>query len=138
MDEQGERAGAAQGQPGHRNPRLDEAPLDTADGRLVHSFAYNNLGTACQDAGRLEQALQHLSSAMALNRHCYLAIRNRANVHMHLAESLTTAEQSSLLPPQHETAGNFFAKAMEQDWHLPIVFKAGGDDGAISSQGTTP
>jgi len=107
---------------------LDEAPMNTVDGRLVHSYAYNNLGAACQDAGRLEQSLQHLSSAMALNRNCYLAIRNRANVHMHMAESLATAEQGSLLPPQHETAGSFYAKAMEQDWHLPTVFGAGGGD----------
>jgi len=28
VDARGERAGAAQGQPGHRNPRLDEAPLE--------------------------------------------------------------------------------------------------------------
>ena len=104
---------------------LDEASLETVDGRLVHSFACNNLGAACQDAGRLEQSLQHLSSAVALNRNCYLAIRNRANVHMHLAENLATAENPALLPPQHETALGFYSKAMEQDWHLPTVFQAG-------------
>jgi len=30
VDAQGERAGAAQGQPGHRNPRLNEASLEGA------------------------------------------------------------------------------------------------------------
>ena len=79
---------------------LDEAGLDTVDGRLVHSFAYNNLGAACQDAGRLEQSLQHLQSAVSLNKNCYLAIRNRANVHMHLATNLQKTAQPSLLPPQ--------------------------------------
>jgi len=104
---------------------VDEAPLDSVDGRLIHSFACNNLGAACQDAGRLEQALQHLGAAVALNRNCYLAIRNRAAVHMHLAENLANAENPALLPPQHETALGFYAKAMEQDWHLPTVFPAG-------------
>ena len=92
---------------------LDEAGLDTVDGRLVHSFAYNNLGAACQDAGRLEQSLQHLQSAVSLNKNCYLAIRNRANVHMHLATNLQKTAQPSLLPPQHETAWGLYAKAME-------------------------
>ena len=27
---------------------LDEAPLDTADGRLIHSYALNNLGAVSQ------------------------------------------------------------------------------------------
>ena len=108
---------------------LDEAGLDTVDGRLVHSFAYNNLGAACQDAGRLEQSLQHLQSAVSLNKNCYLAIRNRANVHMHLATNLQKTAQPSLLPPQHETALGLYAKAMENDWHLPIVFQAGEPDG---------
>ena len=61
---------------------LDEAPLDTPDGRLVHSFALSNLGAVSQDDLRLEQALQHLSAAVALNPKCALALKNRANVHM--------------------------------------------------------
>jgi len=107
---------------------LDEAPVDTKDGRLIASYAYNNLGGACQDAGRLEQAQQHFGSASALNRQCYLAIRNRANVHLQLAEQLASAGQPSLLPPQHETAHALYAKAMEQDWHLPVVFEAGSGE----------
>ena len=72
--------------------------------------------------------MQHLGSAVALNRNCYLAIRNRGNVHMHRANQLATAEAPSLLPPQHETALGYYAKAMEQDWHLPVVFGAGTAD----------
>ena len=47
---------------------IDEAVLGTHDGRLLHSFACNNLGAAAQDEGRLEQALQHLGSAVAAVR----------------------------------------------------------------------
>ena len=42
---------------------------------------------------------------------------------MHLAENLQRTEQAGLLPPQHELALGFYAKAMEQDWHLPVCFK---------------
>ena len=106
---------------------LDEAELQTPDGRLLFSYACNNLGAACQDAGRLDEALQHLGSAVYGNARCYLAIRNRANVHMHMAEALTSSGQPSLLPPQHELALGFYAKAMEEDWHLPVVFKTGSE-----------
>ena len=104
---------------------LDECDLKTPTGRLIHSYACNNLGAASQDALRLDQALQHLGSAIYGNARCYLAIRNRANVHIHIAERLETAGQPSLLPPQHELALTQYAKAMEEDWHLPVVFKAG-------------
>jgi tetratricopeptide (TPR) repeat protein len=106
---------------------LDEIDLKTPDGRLIHSFACNNLGAASQDDGRLDQALQHLGAAMYGNPRCYLAIRNRANVHMHVAEQLETTGQPSLLPPQHELALSFFAKAAEDDWHLPVVFSTGNE-----------
>ena len=78
--------------------------------------------------GRLEQALQHLGSAVYGNARCYLAIRNRANVHMHLAEQLSGSGQPSLLPPQHELALSFYAKAMEEDWHVPVIFLANDTD----------
>ena len=104
---------------------IDEIDLKSPDGRLLHSFACNNLGAACQDDNRLEQALQHLGSAAYGNARCYLAIRNRANVHMHLAEQLATTGQPSLLPPQHELALSFFSKAAEEDWHLPTAFRVG-------------
>ena len=43
---------------------------------------------------------------------------------MHLASELATAQHPALLPPQHETALNFYHKTMETDWHLPTVFTA--------------
>jgi tetratricopeptide (TPR) repeat protein len=104
---------------------LDEAKLDSQDGRIIHSYATNNLGAAAHDEGKLEQAMQHLGSAVALNARCYLAIRNRANLHMHLAHNLHTADNPALLPPQHELAHGLYGKAMEEDWHLPIAFRAG-------------
>ena len=104
---------------------LDESGLDAASTRIIHSYALNNLGAASQDDGRLEQAQQHLGDAVALNPKCYLAIRNRANLHLHVREGLAAAEQPSLLPPQDELALGYYAKAMEVDWHLPVAFAAG-------------
>jgi len=103
---------------------LDEAPpVRSADGRMLHSFALNNLGAACQDDGREEQALQHFTSAVALNPRCNLAIKNRANLHLAQAEALQRcADVPALVPPQHELAHGLYAKSLEQDWHLPVIF----------------
>ena len=108
---------------------LDEAPpVRTADGRLLHSFALNNLGAACQDDGRTEQALQYFASAVALNPRCNLALKNRANLHLSHAEGLQrSAEVPALVPPQHELAHGFYGKSLEQDWHLPVVFPVAND-----------
>ena len=104
---------------------LDEAAaqLSTHTGRLLFSFASNNLGAADQDLGRLEHAIQSLGEAVSVNPRCHLAIRNRANLHMQLAEQLASSEQPSLLPPQHELALGFYSKAFEEDHHLPVVFR---------------
>lgn len=104
---------------------LDEAALDKTATRIVHSYALNNLGAASQDDGRLEQSQQHLGDAVALNAQCYLAIRNRANLHLQVREGLAATEQPALLPPQDELALGYYAKAMEVDWHLPVAFAAG-------------
>lgn len=101
---------------------LDRCPLNTPPGRLLHSYVLNNLGAACQDQGRVEECLQHLSAAVSLNPRCYLALRNRANVHLQTAQRMARAEQPSLLPPQHELALGYYSKAMEVDWHLPVIF----------------
>ena len=45
---------------------LDAAGLDTPEGRLVHSYALNNLGAACQDDGRVEQARGFALAASAM------------------------------------------------------------------------
>ena len=105
---------------------LDEASaqLGTHQGRLLFSYAANNLGAADQDIGRLEHAMQSLGEAMSVNPKCFLAIRNRGNLHMQMAEQLAASEQPSLLPPQHELALGFYAKSAEVDHHLPVIFKA--------------
>ena len=90
---------------------------------MLHSFALNNMGAASQDDGRMEQALQHFGAAVALNSRCNLAIKNRANLHLSQAEALQRgAAVPALLPPQHELALGLYAKSLEQDWHLPVVF----------------
>jgi len=124
---------------------LDEAPpVRSPDGRMLHSFALNNLGAACHDAGREAQALQHLASAVALNPRCNLAIKNRANLHLAQAEGLQrTADVPALVPPQHELALGMYAKSVEQDWHLPTVFPLANDvlmrvEARITSQREEP
>ena len=109
---------------------IDAAPLHTSEGRLIHSCALNNLGAACQDDLRNEQALQHFSSAIALNPKCNLAIKNRANLHLAHAEDLQhSADVPALVPPQHELAHSLYHKSMMHDWHLPVVFSV--DNGVL-------
>lgn len=103
---------------------LDEASLSTPDGRIIHSYALNNLGAVCQDDLRFEQALQYLSSAVALNPKAHIALRNRANLHLAYSEELRAAEATTLVPPQYELALGLYAASMEQDWQLPVVFEA--------------
>lgn len=103
---------------------LDEASLKSDRGRIIHAYALNNLGAVCQDDLRMEQALQHLSSAIALNPKAHLALRNRANLHLAYSEELRLAEAPDLVPPQYELALGLFAGSMEVDWHLPVVFEA--------------
>jgi tetratricopeptide (TPR) repeat protein len=103
---------------------MDEAPpVRSPDGRLLHSCALNNLGAACQDDGRMEQALQYFASAVALNPRCNLSLKNRANLHLTHAEALQrSANVPALVPPQHELSYGYYGKSLEQDWHLPVVF----------------
>ena len=103
---------------------MDEAPpVRSPDGRLLHSCALNNLGAACQDDGRMEQALQYFASAVALNPRCNLALKNRANLHLTHAEALQrSANVPALVPPQHELSYGYYGQSLEQDWHLPVVF----------------
>jgi len=123
---------------------LDAALLDTPDGRLVHSYALNNLGAACQDDGRIEQALQHFSSAVALNPDCHLALKNRGNLHLAYSEQLQrNGDTPTLVPPQHELAFGQLSKAMERDWHIPVVFAVANDvlvrvDSCITSSQEEP
>jgi len=123
---------------------LDAAGLDTPEGRLVHSYALNNLGAACQDDGRVEQALQHFSSAVALNPKCHLALKNRGNLHLAYSERLAAnGDTPALVPPQHELALGQLVKAMEQDWQLPVVFAIANDvlvrvDTCITSSNEEP
>ena len=51
----------------------------------------------CEDEGKLEQALQHYSSAIALNPECHLAIKNRADVRMAYANRLKEADALALI-----------------------------------------
>ena len=123
---------------------LDELPLDTLDARRMHSYALNNLGAAEEDEGRTEQALQHFAAAVALNPQCNLALKNRANLHLTRAEALQrSGDVPALVPPQHELAMGLYAKSMEQDWHLPVVFHVDHDvlvrlDTCITSQNEEP
>ena len=80
----------------------------------------HDLGAVSQDDLRLDQALQHLSTAASLNPKNHLALKNRANVHMAYADELATAKAPSLLPPQHELALGLYAKSMEQDWWVHL------------------
>ena len=109
---------------------LDLAPpagaTASAGSRLLHSYALNNLGAVCEDEGKLEQALQHYSSAIALNPECHLAIKNRADVRMAYANRLKEADALALVPPQNEMGYNDFMASMDRDWHLPTTFRAGG------------
>ena len=41
------------------------------------------------------------------------------------ARQLATADVSALVPPQHEMGYNAFARSMDIDWHLPLVFVVG-------------
>ena len=86
----------------------------------------DSLGAVCEDEGKLEQALQHYSSAIALNPECHLAIKNRADVRMAYANRLKEADALALVPPQNEMGYNDFMASMDRDWHLPTTFRAGG------------
>ena len=102
---------------------LDEAPdALSSEGKLLHSFVLNNLGAACQDDARLDQALHNFTSAFELNEQCTLAIKNRANLHLARAEQLQREDAPALVPPQHELAYGLYIKSMEQDWQLPVIF----------------
>jgi len=93
--------------------------------KLLHACALNNLGAVCKDGGRLEQALQHLSAALALFPRSHLALKNLAEVHMVYARQLGAADLAALVPPQHEMANNAYGRTLECDWHLPLVFCVG-------------
>tara|TARA_B110001452_G_scaffold239550_1_gene220651 strand:- start:352 stop:1536 length:1185 start_codon:yes stop_codon:yes gene_type:complete len=99
--------------------------------RLLHACALNNLGAVCKDGGKLEQARQHFSSALALFPRSHLALKNAAELHMHYARQLSTAEAPALVPPQHEMANNLFQRSMDVDWHLPLVFSIGPPDAVV-------
>ena len=71
------------------------------------------------------QAIQHFASALSLNPKCYLALKNRALLHMGHAEVQQAAELRTLVPAQHEMALSYYTRSMDQDWHLPNGFRAG-------------
>jgi len=104
---------------------LDLASLETHEGRLLHSCALNNLGAACLEARQMDQALQHFAAALSLNPKCYLALKNRALLHMGHAEVQAEAELRTIVPAQHEMALSYYTRAMDQDWSLPNGFRAG-------------
>jgi len=101
------------------------AALRTPAEKLLHACALNNLGAVCKDGGRLEQALQHFSATLALFPRSHLALKNLAEVHMVYARQLGAADLGALVPPQHEMANNAYARTMDVDWHLPLVFCVG-------------
>lgn len=101
------------------------ARLRSPSEKLLHACALNNLGGVCKDGGRLEQALQHFSAALALYPRSHLALKNLAEVHMVYARQLQAADAQALAPPQHEMAKNAFDRTMDIDWHLPMVFCVG-------------
>jgi len=103
---------------------LDLALLNNAEGRLLHACVLNNMGAACLEARKMDQAIQHFAAALSLNPKCYLALKNRALLHMGHAEVQGQADLRSLVPAQHEMALSYHTRAMDQDWHLPTAFKA--------------
>ena len=70
--------------------------------------------------------MQRYSAARSLNPRCHLAAKRRGHLHMNNAERLKAAGVAAAVPPQHEMALNQFARALEVDWQLPSVFRAGG------------
>ena len=79
----------------------------------------------CEDEGKLEQALQHYSSAIALNPACHLAIKNRADVRMAYANRLKEADARA-----RAAAGGWGTTTSWRRWtrprRAPTTFRAGG------------
>ena len=74
---------------------------------------------------RRVQAIHHFASALSLNPKCYLALKNRALLHMAHAEVQSASGLRPLIPAQHEMALSYYTRSMDQDWNLPTGFRAG-------------
>ena len=83
-----------------RNAANSAMYISTSSESSSDPSSLNNLGAVCKDGGRLEQALQHFSAALALFPRSHLALKNLAEVHMVYARQLGEADLNALVPPQ--------------------------------------
>merc|ERR1712196_112940 len=91
---------------------LDELPLTEPGTRVLHAYVLCNPGSIREDEGRMQQALQNYSAALAIAPKCHVAARNRANMHLRNAQKLRVAGVPGAAPPQDEIAYDLFHRAL--------------------------